>query len=146
MNRLTLALVCALSSVLLLAGCAKRAPLATPEEENPFAQLSAPLEVRDFDVASADGYRGLFLKLSRLPDAVASHAEEDPTRLILEISGPTGGESAEQTFPGGDTLVSRVRISSTYGMLRVAIDLLADELPDYSVHTMADWVLVRFAP
>lgn len=144
MNRLTL--VCAFSSLLLVAGCARRVPLAKSGEENPFAQLSVPLEVQDFNVVSADGYRGLFLKLSRLPDTVESHAEKNPTRLVLEISGPTGGETPEETFPGGDLLVSRVRISSTYGVLRVVVDLFGDELPEYSVHTMADWIMVRFAP
>jgi hypothetical protein len=104
------------------------------------------LEVREFQVVHAGAYRGIFLKLSRLPDSVVHHRQSDPASIVLEISGPTGGEFPEEVFPGGDTLVSSVRMVRMYGKLQVAIDFQADDAPSYTVHTMADWILVRLAP
>jgi hypothetical protein len=128
------------------AGCARRAPLAEPMSMDKFAHLAAPLEVREFEVVGVDEHRGLFIKLSRLPDSVSHHVEYDPASIVLEIGGPTGGESPEESFPGHDGLVQRLRITRTFGGLRVAIDLQGGEVPDYSVHQLADYIMVRLAP
>jgi len=133
---------------LLLLGCAVRGALthsAKPQGSTmpQLPGISIPLDLRTFEVASADGRKGAFLKLSRLPDSVAYHSESKPARIVLEIKGPTGEETAEETFPGGDTLVSRFRVSRRFGVLRVVLDLQGDDPPEYSVHTMADWIMVR---
>ena len=140
-----------LVGTLLLVSCAKRVPLAEPTGTKGAAiesipNASIPLDVQEFQVANADGHRGVFLKLSRLPDAVEHHSESDPARIILEIKGPTGEEVPEAAFPGRDTLVARVRVSRSFGVLRVALDLQGDDPPRYSVHTMADWIMIRLAP
>ena len=62
------------------------------------------------------------------------------------MQGPTGTESAEEVFPGGDSLVTHVGVSRSYGWLRVVLDLDADQLPEYAVFPMADWVMVRIKP
>jgi hypothetical protein len=135
---------------LLAAGCSQRAPLgeesAAPVDTNALAKLSAPLDLNQFEVvASGGGYRGVFLKLSRFPDAIAATDRGNPAQIILDISGPTGAETPEETFPGGDTLVSRVRVTREIGLLRVVLDLAATSPPKYSVHQMGDWVMVRLA-
>jgi hypothetical protein len=129
----------------LFVGCAKKAP-APESAPADFSSLSVPLEVREFQVVHTEEYRAIFLKLSRLPDSVGHREQSDPASIILEISGPTGSEAPEEVFPGGDILVSRVRIARSFGVLHVAIDLASDDAPDYSVHTMADWIMVRLAP
>jgi hypothetical protein len=147
MRRSWRVLACGAVVAALLPGCSKHARVPAPaaiQGENAPA-LAVPLDVQEFQVVSAEGFRGVFVKLSRLPDAVA-HRNEGGASIVLEISGPTGGESPEQAFPGGDNLVSSVRVSRTYGKLRVAIDLASDDAPSYTVHTMADWIMVRFAP
>ena len=138
--------LCALIAV----GCSQRAPIGDEGvalgDTNALAKLSAPLELSQFEVvASGGGYRGVFLKLSRFPDAIASSDRSDPAQIILDISGPTGAETPEETFPGGDTLVSRVRVTRAIGSLRVVLDLAADDPPEYTVHQMGDWVMVRLA-
>ena len=137
-------------AVAFLGACSQRAPLADPNEEaavpDSLPGISIPLGLSDFEVVRADGRRGVFLKLSRLPDSVTHRSETDPARIILEIKGPTGSEEAEKSFPGGDTLVSQMRVSRQLGTLRIVIDLLGDDLPKYSVHTMADWIMVRLGP
>ncbi len=88
----------------------------------------------------------MFLNLSRLPDSVAHRSETHPARIVLDIKGPTGAETPEVAFPSGDTLVSRMRVSRQPGILRVVLDLQGDEPPEYSVHIMADWIMIRLAP
>lgn len=133
-------------AALLAAGCASRAPLE-PGEGSDFERslnaISAPLVLQDYRVVTAEGQRGVFLKLSRLPDAVEHHSEENPPRVVVEINGPTGTETADEEFPGGDTLISRVRVEQTFGLLRVTLQLQGNEVPPYSVHRMADWVMIR---
>jgi hypothetical protein len=136
-----------MATAALFVGCARHArpPAPSTTQAPGLDSLSVPLDVSEFHVVAAEGFRSLFVKLSRLPDAV-NHHEQGNGSIVLDITGPTGGESPEESFPGGDTLVAGVRVSRTYGMLRVAIDLASQDMPSYTVHTMADWIMVRFAP
>lgn len=118
---------------------AKDAPLP-----DTLAAYSVPLDLREFDVVEAEGgQRGVFLKLSRLPTGVTATSQSDPPRIIVDIQGPTGTESPEEVFPGGDTLVTHVGVSRTAGWLRVILDLQGDGTPQFAVFPMADWVMVR---
>lgn len=130
--------------------CSQRLPLeeagtATPEAD--YSAASAPLDLRQFEVvASGGGYRGVFLKLSRFPESVVAAKYDDPARIVLDIRGPTGTESPEEVFPGGDAIVTRVRVRRDIGLLQVILDIVGDHAPDYSVHRMADWIMVRMQP
>ena len=116
-------------------------PLTLP---NSIAGYSVPLDLSEFDVDSTDGgARGVFLKLSRLPTSVSSTSESGPARIIVDIQGPTGTESPEEVFPGGDSFVTHVGVSRQVGALRIVLELAADDPPEYAVYPMADWVLVR---
>lgn len=133
----------------LLPACASRAPLKAGDEndfERGLTALSVPLDVQDYRIVSVDGHRGVFLKLSRFPDAIDDRAETNPPRVILEIKGPTGEEAPEEELPGRDTLVSRVRVARSFGVLRVTLELQGSDVPPYSVHRMADWVMLRLGP
>jgi hypothetical protein len=134
---------------MFVASCAKRDPLAPGKSagllEESLPGISIPLEIREYDVLNESGYRGIFMKLSRLPDSIQHSSDNNPARIVLEIKGPTGGELPEQAFPGADTLVSRVRVAPRPGVLWVSLDLQGDEVPPYTVHSMADWVMVRIA-
>jgi len=129
-----------------LPACASRAPFGVGDDsdfERSLNALSVPLDLQDYRVVSADGHRGVFLKLSRLPDALSDRTAKDPPRVILELKGPTGTEVPEQEFPGGDTLVSRVKVTRAFGVLQVTLELQGHDVPPYSVYRMADWVMVR---
>src|ERR1041385_2844926 len=82
-------------------GCAHRPPEPSTDKNlaGSLSTLSAPLDVREYNVAKADGARGVFLKLSRLPDSVTHRSESHPARIIVEIAGPTGVETPEEVFP-----------------------------------------------
>jgi hypothetical protein len=62
----------------------------------------------------------------------------------LDIRGPIGNDVPEEVYPGHDSLVSQIRVSRFSGVLRVILDLDQDTPPAYSVHMMADWIMVRF--
>jgi AMIN domain len=142
-----------LVAVVLAAGCSSRRAhtdeLGAKESHMPesLANYSVPLDLREFEVDTAEGgYRGVFLKLSRLPSGVSSTSQSDPPRIIIDIQGPTDTETAEEVFPGGDTLVTHIGVSRHIGGLRVVLDLQSDEAPEYGVFPMADWVVVRIKP
>lgn len=150
MVRLQLLVRCGLVAAVLVGGCStKRAAVDelgakdAPLPDN-LAAYSAPLDLREFAVAEAEGgQRGVFLKLSRLPTSVTASSQSDPPRIIVDIQGPTGTESAEEVFPAGDTLVTHVAVSRTAGWLRVVLDLQGNETPAFAIYPMADWVVVR---
>jgi AMIN domain-containing protein len=147
MRRTWSAIVCGAATAALFAGCARHSHPTPPSamQAPGLESLSVPLDVSEFHVVAAEGFRGVFVKLSRLPDAVQHH-EQGSGSIVLDISGPTGSESPEESYPGGDPMIASVRVSRTYGKLRVAIDLATGDAPSYTVHTMADWIMVRFAP
>jgi hypothetical protein len=137
--------VCAL----LASGCAARhVPLGDSPGEKSTAKLLGglvvPLAVRSFDISAADGERGVFFKLSRVPDGITESHDSDPGRIILKVAGPATGEDlAPQWYPGADTLVSQIQMSRTSGQLQSVLQLSTPDPPPYSVHQMADWIMVR---
>ena len=150
-RRVVLSGILAMSLSLSMGACAKSPSLVDPNIERAMREgdarnPSVPLDLRQIQVVdSGSGYRAVFLKLSRLPDSLASQHLEDPARIVVDIRGPTGAETEERTFPGGDAVVTRMRVSRQMGNLRVTLDLVGDEPPKYSVHQMADWVMIRLA-
>lgn len=123
-----------------LAGEAAALPASLPG-------ASIPLDVREFEVVYGEGgFRGVFLKLSRLPSGVTHRSESAPPRIILDIAGPTGSASAPEIFAAGDDLVTQIQLARQIGSVQVVLDLAGDEVPAYEVLPMADWVLVRLKP
>jgi hypothetical protein len=150
MNRRRALLCCGLTLAALAFGCTskrKSDELGAKEVPPALANYSVPLDLREFEVNAAEGgYRGVFLKLSRLPTSVTTTSEENPPRIVVDIQGPTGTDSPWETFPGGDTYVTHVGVARHVGGLRVMLELAGDELPEYTIMPMADWVLVRIKP
>lgn len=154
MVRFRALLCCAVAGAAMATGCASKRPpsdeLGAKDASKPpvnLAEYASPLDLREFDVAEAEGgYRGVFLKLSRLPTSVVTSSQSDPPRIIVDIQGPTGTESPEELFPASDTMVTHVGVARHTGWLRVTLDLQGDELPEYGVYPMADWVVVRIKP
>jgi hypothetical protein len=133
----------------LLPACASRSPLKAGDEsdfERGLTALSVPLDIQDYRIVNVDGHRGVLLKLSRLPDAVDDRADTNPPRVILDIKGPTGEEAPAQELPGHDSLVSRLEVTRSFGVLHVTLELQGRDVPPYTVHRMADWVMVRLGP
>ncbi len=135
-------LVCVLT--VGIGACSQRLPLEEAGTAPDFSRLSAPLDLRHFEVVSSGGgFRGVFLHLTRYPDSITASYTTEPGRIVLDIAGPTGVEAEEKSFPGGDSLVSLVRVSRQTGKLQIVLDLSVPDPPKYTVHRMADWIMVR---
>lgn len=143
--------VLAVLAALLVAGCSSRSSkdLAGEAGALPYSLPGAaiPLDVREFDVVYGEGgFRGVFLKLSRLPSGVTHTTATDPPRIILDIAGPTGSESPPEAFAAGDDLVTQIQLARRIGAVQVVLELAGESVPEYEVLPMADWVLVRLKP
>jgi hypothetical protein len=143
---------CRIAALLLaasLAACSSRQTsndLKDEESVLPYSMpgASIPLDIREFEVVpAANGARGVFLKLSRLPGDITHRSENGPARIVIDIAGPTGTESAPEAFPANDTLVTQVTMSRQMNSMQIVLDLEGDEPPPYDVLPMADWILVR---
>lgn len=126
---------------LFMLGYARRmvAPTATPSGSE------APVSLRNFEVTAVDGHRAVLLRLSRLPTLVRHSSSRKPARITVQAWGPQGdSDLPERDLPQLDAQITDVRVSRTSGALSVVIDLKGDEPPPYTVHEMADWIMIRF--
>lgn len=142
MTRSILVGVCACLVMTLPLGCARR--LGGPGSEKPAIEgLAVPLDVQKFQIAPTEGRRGVFLRLSRLPYGVEHRSASNPARIIIDVAGPAGEEGPEEVIPGDEVVVNELRILRQYGSLRITLGLPGSEPPEYSVHRMADWIMIR---
>jgi hypothetical protein len=126
---------------LLVLGCSHRmvGQTAAPTGDQ------APVALRNLEITSADGHRAVLLRLSRLPTLVRESSSKRPARITVQAWGPPGdADLPERDLPQIDPLVTDVRVSRTSGALNVVIDLKGDEPPPYTMHQMADWIMIRF--
>lgn len=127
---------------LLALGCSHRmvAQTAAPTGDQ------APVALRNLEITTADGHRAVLLRLSRLPTSVRQSSSNRPARITVQAWGPPGdADLAERDLPQIDPQITDVRVSRTSGALNVVIDLKGDEPPPYTMHQMADWIMIRFA-
>jgi len=129
-----------LVALLLLGGCAQQ--LAAPSPSPTGDQ--APVALRNFEVATIDGHRAVLLRLSRLPTLVRYSSSKRPAQITVQAWGPNGEDLPERTLQQIDPQIAQVRVSRKEGGLYVVLDLQGDEPPPYSVHEMADWIMIRF--
>lgn len=124
----------------LLSGCGAAIWSPTPAAVG----VDEAITLRDVQVEAAGGHRAVLLRLSQTPSQVRYGETRNPASITIEAWGPRGDfDLPERTLPQADALVSQVRVSRDEGCLRVKIDLQSATLPPYSVHEMADWVMVR---
>jgi hypothetical protein len=140
MKFLTLAVV-ALAAA--LGGCAQNLgrPSASPTGDE------APVTLRQVQILqTADGHRAVLLRLSRLPTLVRHSAQTAPARIQVEAWGPVGeGDLSERELEQADPDISVVRVSRKDGALRVSVDFRSSPPPAYTVHEMADWIMIRLS-
>ena len=127
--------------VAALGGCAARlaAPSASPTGDQ------APVTLRNLQIETANGHRAVLLRLSRLPTQVRYSSSSRPARIAIQAWGPAGDEDLpERALAQIDPQITQVRVSRRAGGLNVVFDLQGDQPPEYTVHEMADWIMVRF--
>ncbi|MBI3786036.1 MAG: hypothetical protein HY270_21815 [Deltaproteobacteria bacterium] len=123
-----------------VAGCSLN--LGRPTESPTGDQ--APVNLRSLQIQNVDGHRAVLLRLSRLPTLVRHSYAGKPGRISVEAWGPTGASDLpERSLDQTDDEISGVRVSRSQGALRIILDFRADNPPQYTVHEMADWIMVR---
>jgi hypothetical protein len=130
----------ALVSLVWIAGCSTPLlrPTVSPTGED------AAVVLRDLQIDTTDGNRAVFLRLSRVPASVRHMSSRRPAQITVVASGPVGdGDMPERDLPQLDQQITQVRVSRKAGSLRVVLDLQGEDPPPYSVHEMADWIMIR---
>ena len=131
----------ALLGVLLIAGCAQKLGRPTPSPSGD----EAPVTLRNLQIETIDGHRAVLLRLSRLPTMVRHSSSKRPAEITVQAWGPVGdGDLPERALPQIDPMIAQVRVSRHDGGLSIVLDLHGEDPPPYSVHQMADWIMVRF--
>jgi hypothetical protein len=126
--------------VLVLAGCSTSflRPTAAPTGEE------AAVTLRDLQIENVDGHRAVFLRLSRVPTMVRHSSSSNPAQITVQAWGPVGeGDLSERDLPQTDSEITQVRVSRRDGSLSVVLDLQGEDPPPYTVHEMADWIMIR---
>ncbi len=139
MQLLRVGLVVLLFAIMTV-GCTHQlaAPTATPTGNE------APVSLRNLQVTTVEGHRAVLLRLSRVPTLVRQTSTKDPGRIIIQASGPPGdGDLPERALPEIDPEIGAVRVSRHDGTLQVVLDFKGAQPPPFSVHEMADWIMVR---
>ena len=134
--------VAAIAIALVITGCAatQEQPLLTAEQ---IAELSVPLDIREFRTATGSGSQAVFIKLSRLPDGLDHHVEPNSGSIVLDVRGPAGAATVDEEALPAESPLSRIRVARGPKLLRLSLDLERGEVPPYTVHLLADWIMVR---
>ena len=139
-RRATPVLMVAALSLSTLAGCpAKRTvPTAMPTGDQ------APVALRDIRVETVETHRAVLLRLTRVPTLVRASSSRSPAEITVQAWGPdTGGDLAERVVPLTDPQIRGARVGRTKGGLYVVLEFIGTKPPTYTVHEMADWIMVR---
>jgi hypothetical protein len=130
-----------LAFALVMSGCPQNLgrPTAAPLGDE------APVNLRQLQIVqTADGRRAVLLRLSRQPTLVRHSSARDPGRISIEAWGPVGdGDLPERSLEQSDVEIGGVRVSRKDGALQIILDFRFSEPPTYSVHEMADWIMIR---
>jgi len=102
---------------------ARAVPAETAEAPETTGEAAAWLTVRDVQVEHAGAGRRLIVTLSRAPESVRDFVLPTPPRLVIDLRGPLPGTPVATRFPVTDDVVSRVRVATYEGSLRVVADL-----------------------
>jgi len=134
--------VVVLLGVAVLAGCAQKLAAPTPSPSGD----QAPVTLRNLEIETIDGHRAIVLRLSRLPSLVRYGSSRRPAQITVQAWGPVGdADLPERNLPQVDPQITQVRVSRKNGGLNIVIDLQGDDPPAYTVHEMADFIMIRFA-
>lgn len=102
------------------------------------------MALRNLQVTTVDGHRAVLLHLSRLPVVVRQSSARNPGRIVVQAWGPVGdGDLPERALPQVDPMLSDVRVSRHEGALEIVLEFKSEEPPPFSVHEMADWLMIR---
>jgi type IV pilus assembly protein PilQ len=123
---------------------AAAAPLAETYPAVAAPESGQPLEIREIRVVDDGGQQGIFVKLTRPPLDSTHYTLDSPSRLVIDMAGPTSGRPSAGRFAiEGNPMISGMRIGEVDGKLRLTVDLRQSRVPAYTVDSLDD-ALVAF--
>lgn len=91
------------------------------------------LEIRDVRLTETAGQRSVRFQFSQPPHGIDYFALREPSRLVIDVTGPIVSLPQVETYSMLDPLISAVRVGSYQGRIRLVIDLESEEVPPFSV-------------
>ena len=86
----------------------------------------------------------VLLRLSRPPTLIRHSSSKNPAQITVQAWGPAGEDLPERALPQFDAQITQVRVWRKEGALNIVLDLQGNDPPEYTVHEMADWIMIRF--
>lgn len=146
-------------ALLALAGCApkpaelddgaarERAAIESSEEVNTVSVADVPaadadvLLIRELKIIDDNGQQGVFAKLNRPPSDVSHVVLSNPSRLLIELSGPTGENIIAERYAVENPLIEQVQLGSDPGKIRLTLLLKGSTAPTVSVDDLKDTIV-----
>ncbi len=82
-------------------------------------------------------------RFSRAPENLHYFPLSEPSRLVIDVTGPIEALPQVATYKVDDPQIEAVRVSGSAGRMRLIVDLALDEPPPFSVDTNAAILTVR---
>lgn len=99
------------------------------------------LSVKEIKLIEDNGQRGIFAKLSAPPTSLNHFVLENPSRIVVDISGAAVSVPRAERFAVNDAVVSQVRLAQHDHNLRMTIDLHGKAVPAFTVNDLNDTVI-----
>ncbi len=82
-------------------------------------------------------------RFSRPPENLHYFPLSEPSRLVIDVTGPIEALPQVATYKADDHQIEAVRVSGSAGRMRLIVDLALDETPPFSVDTNAAILTAR---
>jgi len=99
------------------------------------------LLIRELKIIDDNGQQGVFAKLNRPPTDVSHVILSNPSRLLIELSGPTGENIVAERYAVDNPLIEQVQVGSDPGKIRLTLLLKGTTAPTVSVDDLKDTIV-----
>ena len=125
---------------------AQHAAVESSEEVTNVSVAAAPgdadvLLIRELKIIDDNGQQGVFAKLNRPPSDVSHVLLSNPSRLLIELSGPTGENIVAERYAVDNPLIEQVQLGSDPGKIRLTLLLKGTTAPTISVDDLKDTIV-----
>ena len=114
---------------------AAKPPPATLTPAPPEPTYTGPLQLHEIRVITASDQRNVVFRFSRPPEDINYFPLREPSRIVIDITGPIESLPQVAIYKAADPLIGAVRVGSYDGRMRLVVDVTAEELPPFSVQS-----------
>lgn len=119
-------------------------PVPPPATQSPPQHTATePLRLHEVRVIETAGQYSILFRFSRPPEGIDYFPLRAPSRLVIDVKGPTEVLPTVHHYKAADSLVSAVRVGNYADRMRLVVDLKGSEVPQFSVDNY-DTLLTAF--